>query len=82
MKSVVFDVVIEREEGPEESYSAYCPSLPCYSNGRTAAEAGRNLGEAIQSHVAALLAHGTVVPDSSTGGHRIRLEQFTFIVAT
>jgi predicted RNase H-like HicB family nuclease len=38
------------------------PSLPgCFSNGRTTLEAKRNMREAIQQHVAALLAHGAPV---------------------
>ena len=58
MRFFNFEIVIEKElEG--EGYSAYSPSLPgCFSNCRTIEEAKRNMREAIQQHVAALLAHG------------------------
>jgi antitoxin HicB len=59
-----FEIVIEKE-AEDEGYSAYSPSLPgCFSNGRTIEEARRNMREAIQQHVAALLAHGEPVPQS------------------
>ncbi len=59
-----FEIVIEKE--PEnEGYSAYSPSLPgCFSNGRTIEEAGRNMREAMEQHVASLLAHGESVPQN------------------
>ena len=58
MRFYHFAVVIEKE-AEDEGYSAYSPSLPgCFSNGRTTLEAKRNMREAIQQHVAALLAHG------------------------
>ena len=58
-------IVIEREPG-DRSYSAYCPTLSgCFSNGRTAKEAKRNMREAVQLHVASLRAHGDPVPGES-----------------
>jgi predicted RNase H-like HicB family nuclease len=62
MRFYSFEIVIEKEaEG--EGYSAYSPNLPgCFSNGRTIEEAKRNMREAIQQHVEALLAHGEPVP--------------------
>jgi predicted RNase H-like HicB family nuclease len=64
MRFYNFEIVIEKE--PEDAgYSAYSPSLPgCFSNGRTIEEAKRNMREAIQQHVAALLAHGEAVPQN------------------
>ncbi len=57
MRFYHFEIVIEKEPD-DEGYSAYSPSLPgCFSNGRTIEEAKRNMREAIQQHVAALLAH-------------------------
>jgi predicted RNase H-like HicB family nuclease len=57
-----FAVVIEKEP-EDEGYSAYSPSLPgCCSNGGTIAEARRNMREALEQHVAALLARGDPVP--------------------
>jgi predicted RNase H-like HicB family nuclease len=63
MRFYNFAIVIEKE-AEDEGYSAYSPSLPgCFSNGRTI-EAKRNMREAIQQHVAALLAHGESVPQN------------------
>ena len=57
-----FAIVIEKE-AEDEGYSAYSPSLPgCFSNGATIEDARRNMREAIQRHVASLLAHGEAVP--------------------
>jgi len=59
-----FEIVIEKEP-EDEGYSAYSPSLPgCFSNGRTIEETKRNMREAIQQHVASLLAHGEPVPQN------------------
>ena len=58
MRFYHFAIVIEKEPA-DEGYSAYSPNLPgCFSNGRTIEESRRNLREAIQQHVASLLAHG------------------------
>ena len=64
MRFFTFEIVIERE-AEDEGYSAYSPSLPgCFSNGKTIEEAKRNIREAIQQHVATLLAHGQPVPQN------------------
>jgi predicted RNase H-like HicB family nuclease len=64
MRFYNFQVVIEKEP-EDEGYSAYSPSLPgCFSNGRTIEEARCNMREAIQQHVAALLADGEPVPQN------------------
>jgi len=64
MRFYHFKVVIEKEAG--EGYSNYSPGLPgCFSNGRSIEEARRNMREAIQQHVASLLAHGEPVPQAS-----------------
>jgi predicted RNase H-like HicB family nuclease len=64
MRFYNFEIVIEKEP-EDEGYSAYSPSLPgCFSNGRTIEEARRNMREAIQQHVASLLAHGEPVPQN------------------
>lgn len=40
------------------------PSLPgCYSQGETEAEAIMNIREAIDLHIASMIAHGEEVPD-------------------
>jgi predicted RNase H-like HicB family nuclease len=57
MKFYSFQIVIEKEP-EDEGYYAYSPTLPgCFSNGRTVEEARRNIREAIDQHLAALLAH-------------------------
>ncbi len=59
-----FEIVIEKEE-EDEGYLAYSPTLPgCFSNGKTVEEARRNIREAIQQHIASLLAHGQAVPQN------------------
>jgi predicted RNase H-like HicB family nuclease len=64
MRFYNFEIVIEKEP-EDEGYSAYSPSLPgCFSNGRTIEEARRNMRDAIQHHLASLLAHGEPVPQN------------------
>jgi predicted RNase H-like HicB family nuclease len=64
MRFYNFEIVIEKEP-EDEGYSAYSPSLPgCFSNGRTIEEARRNVREAMEQQVAALLAHGEPVPQN------------------
>jgi len=62
MKFYAFEVVIEKE--PEDKgYLGYSPTLPgCFSNGRTIEDAKRNIREAIEQHLASLLAHGQAIP--------------------
>jgi predicted RNase H-like HicB family nuclease len=64
MKFYTFEIVVEKEQ-EDEGYSAYSPTLPgCFSNGKTIEEAKRNIREAIQQHIASLLAHNQPVPQS------------------
>jgi len=64
MRFFTFEIVIERE-AEDEGYSAHSPTLPgCFSNGKTIEEAKRNIREAIQLHVATLLAQGQPVPQN------------------
>jgi antitoxin HicB len=73
MRFYNFEIVIEKEP-EDEGYSAYSPSLPgCFSNGRTIEDARRNMREAIQQHVAALLAHGEPVPQNERLVHALEL---------
>jgi predicted RNase H-like HicB family nuclease len=71
MRFYHFEIVIEKE-AEDEGYSAYSPSLPgCFSNGRTIEEARRNMREAIQQHVASLLAQGEArAPERAAGPRR------------
>ena len=62
MKFYSFEIVIEKE-AEDEGYLAYSPTLPgCFSNGRTIEETKRNIREAIEQHLAALLSHGQSIP--------------------
>jgi len=63
MKRLTYEIVIEREEDPRAGYSVHCPDLPgCVSNGGTAAEAKRNMREAMELYVESLMAHGEEIP--------------------
>jgi predicted RNase H-like HicB family nuclease len=74
MRFYTFEIVIEKEQ-EDEGYAAYSPTLPgCFSNGKTIEEAKRNIREAIQQHVEALLAHGQPVPQNERIVH---LEELT-----
>ena len=74
MKFYSFEVVVEKE--PEDvGYSAYSPTLPgCFSNGATIEEAKRNIREAIQQHLGALLHRGQPVPQNE---HLVHVEELT-----
>jgi predicted RNase H-like HicB family nuclease len=62
VKFHTFEILVEKEAG-NQSYSAYSPTLPgCFSNGKTVKEAKRNIRDAIQQHLASLLAHGQAIP--------------------
>jgi predicted RNase H-like HicB family nuclease len=64
-----FQIIIEKEP-EDEGYYAHSPSLPgCFSNGRTIEEAKRNVREAIEQHVASLLAHSQAIPQESNLVH-------------
>ena len=57
-----FQIVIEKEPD-DEGYYAYSPTLPgCFSNGKSIEEARRNIREAIEQHMASLLAHAQPIP--------------------
>ena len=74
MRFYNFEIVIEKEP-EDDGYCAYSPSLPgCFSNGPTIEEARRNMREAIQQHVASLLAHGEPVPQDE---RRVHVEELS-----
>jgi predicted RNase H-like HicB family nuclease len=74
MRYFTFEIVVEKE--PEDSgYFAYSSTLPgCFSNGATIEETKRNVREAIQQHIEALLAHGQPVPQNE---HLVHVEELT-----
>lgn len=62
MKFFHFQIVIEKE--PDDTgFAAHCPTLPgCFSNGGTIEEARKNMREAVEQHLAALIARGQPIP--------------------
>ncbi|HUG38559.1 MAG TPA: type II toxin-antitoxin system HicB family antitoxin [Candidatus Limnocylindrales bacterium] len=69
MKFYTFEVIVEKEP-EDEGYLAYSPTLPgCFSNGKTIEEARRNIREAIQQHIASLLAHDEPIPQNENLVH-------------
>jgi predicted RNase H-like HicB family nuclease len=69
VKFYSFAIVVEREE-VGEGYFAYSPTLAgCFSNGKTIEEAKKNIREAVQQHIEALLARGQPVPQNERVVH-------------
>ena len=69
MKYYSFEIVIEKE-AKDEGYYAYSPTLPgCFSNGKTIEEAKKNIREAVQQHVASLIAHAQPIPQMENVVH-------------
>lgn len=69
MRFYTFEVVVEKEP-EDEGYLAYSPTLPgCFSNGKTIEEARHNIRDAIQQHIASLLAHGEPIPQNENLVH-------------
>ena len=69
MKYYSFEIVIEKEP-EDEGYYAYSPTLPgCFSNGRTIEQAKRNIREAMEQHLASLLAHAEPIPQNERMVH-------------
>jgi predicted RNase H-like HicB family nuclease len=64
MKFYSFQIVIEKEP-EDEGYLAYTPNVPgCFSNGATMEEAKRNIRQAIEQHLASMLAYRQTVPQN------------------
>jgi len=77
VKFYTFEIVVEKE-ADDQGYSAYSPTLPgCFSNGTTVEEAKRNVRDAIQQHIASLLAHGQPVPQNE---RLVHVEELTVVV--
>jgi predicted RNase H-like HicB family nuclease len=67
-----YTVIIEK--GNESGYIAYAPALKgCVSQGKTKAEAKRNIKEAIEVYIEALLEDGLPVP-TEVGKDTVELE--------
>jgi predicted RNase H-like HicB family nuclease len=77
MKFYSFQIVIEKE-AEDEGYFAYTPNVPgCFSNGRTIEEAKRNIRQAIEQHLASMLAHRQPVPQND---RLVHVEELTVAV--
>jgi predicted RNase H-like HicB family nuclease len=62
MRFYSFQILIEKEP-EDEGYYAYSPTLPgCFSNGKSIEEARGNIRQAIEQHMASLMAHTQPVP--------------------
>ena len=69
MRFYSFRIVVEKER-EDDGYFAYSPTIPgCFSNGKTIAQARRNMRKAIEQHVASLVAHGNAVPQEDDPAH-------------
>ena len=67
-----YTVIIE--QGRESGYVVYCPALKgCVSQGETREEALRNIKEAMEAYVEALLEDGLTVP-TEVGKDTVELE--------
>ena len=80
MKFYSFQIVIEKE-AEDEGYFAYTPNVPgCFSNGKTIEEAKRNIRirQAIQQHLASMLAHDQPVPQAD---RLVHVEELTVAVS-
>ena len=77
MKFHSFQIVIEKE--PEDKgYFAYTPNVPgCFSNGKTIEEAKGNIREAIEQHLASMLAHAQPIPQNA---RLVHVEELTVAV--
>lgn len=74
MKFYSFQIVIEKEP-EDEGFSAYSPTLPgCFSNGLTIEDARGNMRQAIEQHIASLIAHGQPIPQQE---RRVHVEELT-----
>lgn len=72
MVKMKYTVIVE--EGRESGYVVYAPALKgCVSQGETKEEALKNIREAMETYVEALLEDGLPVP-TEVGKHTIELE--------
>jgi predicted RNase H-like HicB family nuclease len=77
MKFYSFQIVIEKER-EDEGYFAYTPNVPgCFSNGKTIEETKRNIREAVEQHLASMLAHAQ---QPSQDDRLVHVEELTVAV--
>ena len=66
-----FLVVFEKAD---KNYSAYSPDVPgCVATGTTVEEAGANMKEALEVHVAALVEDGQPIPRAPVGAEFVEI---------
>jgi predicted RNase H-like HicB family nuclease len=64
MRFYSFQIIIEKEPD-DPGYFAYSPTLPgCFGNGATIEEAKRSIREAVELHLASLVANGDPIPQT------------------
>lgn len=69
MRFYSFQIVIEKEPD-DPGYFAYSPTLPgCFGNGATIEQAKSSIREAIETHLASLIAHGDPIPQTPSVVH-------------
>jgi predicted RNase H-like HicB family nuclease len=62
-----YTVIYERGQVGEENWGAYVPDLPgCISTGDTLEEVKQNIIEAVELHIAGLIADGDPIPEPTT----------------
>ncbi len=77
MRYFTFEIVVEKEPA-DPGYFAYSPTLPgCFSNGRTIEDARKSIREAIQQHIAVLLAKKKRVPQHE---NLVHVEELTVAI--
>lgn len=76
-KVLNYRIIIEPDKRTgtgEPCFTAYCPTIDVASDGDTLAEARRNIKEAIQCRVEALVADGEPVPPQDSTGKKVVIE--------
>jgi predicted RNase H-like HicB family nuclease len=64
-----FQIVIQKE-AEDEGHLAYTLNVPgCFSNGKTIEEARRNIRQAVEQHLASMLAHAQPIPQDDRLAH-------------
>jgi predicted RNase H-like HicB family nuclease len=81
MKTISFDVLVERQPGPELLYSACCPALPgCYASGVSVETAQARMVRAIRVQLEAQLASDSVIPVTTVPGQSVGVKAITLLL--
>ncbi len=69
-----YTVIYERGGEGEENWGAFVPDLPgCVSTGDTLEEVQQGIREALELHIAGLVAEGLPVPEPGTEAEKVRI---------